>query len=167
MFDDKATGELFRRYGPMVYRRANRLLGNRDDAQEATQEVFIRVLRSAEGDRSMGRTAGWLAQITTHYCLNQLRDTGRRRTLLREPFSSPDELREAATPDPGDLSTLRYLLANADERQATAAIYVYLDGMSYSEAAELLGVSKRTVGNLLERFREWAEIHVATGGREP
>jgi RNA polymerase sigma-70 factor (ECF subfamily) len=36
-------------------------------------------------------------------------------------------------------------------------VYVFLDGMSHEEAAELLGVSKRTVGNLLERFQAWAQ----------
>jgi RNA polymerase sigma-70 factor (ECF subfamily) len=51
---------------------------------------------------------------------------------------------------------LRRLLAEADEQQARAAIYVYLDGMSHEEAAAVLGVSKRTVGNLIDRFLAWA-----------
>ena len=55
-----------------------------------------------------------------------------------------------------DMTTLQQLLREADSRQAEAAVYVHIDGMSYSEAAVLLGVSKRTVGNLIERFNTWA-----------
>ena len=51
---------------------------------------------------------------------------------------------------------MRTLLQEADEEQAKAAVYVYIDGMSQNEAADLLGVSRRTVGNLLDRFNGWA-----------
>ena len=59
------------------------------------------------------------------------------------------------------------LLAEADEKQAQAAVYVYLDGMSHEEAAELLGVSKRTVGNLIDRFVAWAQRRGDKGASNP
>jgi RNA polymerase sigma-70 factor (ECF subfamily) len=147
-------GELFRKHGPLVYRRAFRLLGRREDAEEATQEVFVRVLRSQ--DRFEGRSSitTWLYQITTHYCLNQLRDSGRRRQLFAENMVMAEP---GATPEETDLLHLRRLLATAEKRESQAAVYVYLDGLSHEEAAELLGVSKRTVGNLVDRFLAWAE----------
>jgi RNA polymerase sigma-70 factor (ECF subfamily) len=64
---------------------------------------------------------------------------------------------------PEDVLLMRQLLAEADERQAAAAVYVLMDGMSHEEAAEVLGVSKRTVGNLLERFQAWARERMAAG----
>ncbi len=155
------VGELFRRHGAMVYRRAFRLLGRREDAEEATQEVFIRVMRSGSGFEGRSGVTTWLYQITTHYCLNLLRDRARRRQLLQE--NAPEgEASGAAAPAASELLHLRRLLAEADEQQARAAVYVYLDGMSHEEAAELLGVSKRTVGNLLERFLAWAQQRSAT-----
>ena len=71
--DSAAVGELFRKHGPMVFRRAYRILGRREDAEEAMHEVFIRVMRGA--DRFEGRSgmSTWLYQITTNYCLNLLR----------------------------------------------------------------------------------------------
>jgi RNA polymerase sigma-70 factor (ECF subfamily) len=155
------VGELFRLHGPMVYRRAFRLLGRREDADEAVQEVFIRVMRGASSFEGRSGVTTWLYQITTHYCLNLLRDRARRQQLLQENFE-PNEVQASATPS--ELVLLRRLLAEADEQQARAAIYVYLDGMSHEEAAGVLGVSKRTVGNLIDRFLAWANQRSAPIG---
>jgi RNA polymerase sigma-70 factor (ECF subfamily) len=155
----------------MVYRRALRLLGNRQDAEEAAQEVFVRVLRTEAVYAGRGELIGWLYRITTHYCLNQIRDQRRRRDLFQEHVLPVTPTATKSTPV--DMVMLRWLLAHADERQAQAAIYVYLDGMSYEEAAPLLGVSKRTVGNLLERFQEWcagrisAEVEAQKSSERP
>ena len=114
-------------------------------------------MRSVDTFEGRSGITTWLYQITTHYCLNLIRDRGRRRQLLEQNVvldgTTPDEPGSAAA---SDLVLLRQLLAEADEQQAQAAVYVYLDGMSHEEAAEMLGVSKRTVGNLLERFLSWA-----------
>lgn len=149
------VGALFRQHGPMVYRRALRLLGRREDAEEATQEVFIRVMRSGDSFEGRSGITTWLYQITTHYCLNLLRDRSRRRQLLADNVM-PGEGGAKDGPAAAELVHLRRLLAEADEQQARAAVYVYLDGMSHEEAAAVLGVSKRTVGNLIERFLGWA-----------
>ena len=62
-----------------------------------------------------------------------------------------------------DLTTLRMLLSQADSKLATAAVYVHIDGMSYSEAAEVMGVSKSTVRNLIVRFETWAAKRLEKG----
>jgi RNA polymerase sigma-70 factor (ECF subfamily) len=146
-----------------VYRRALRLLGNPADAEEATQEVFIRALRSVEGFRQQSQLTTWLYQITTHYCLNVIRDRSRRTELYEEHVAPmADGMERSGPSQPEDVVLLRRLLAAADERQAAAAVYVFIDGMSHEEAAEVLGVSKRTVGNLLERFQAWVGAQVAS-----
>lgn len=149
----KEVGALFALHGPMVFRRAMRLMGRKEDAEEATQEVFVRVMRSMAQFDGRSSMSTWLYQITTNYCLNQLRDRSRRRELFEQNMIGEEESQQASLTD---LLLLRRLLAEADEKQACAAVYVYLDGMSHEEAAELLGVSKRTVGNLIERFLAWA-----------
>jgi RNA polymerase sigma-70 factor (ECF subfamily) len=153
------VGELFRLHGAMVYRRALRLLGRKEDADEATQEVFIRVMRSMSEFEGRSSVTTWLYQVTTNYCLNLMRDRGRRRQLFQENVTTPggglfEPTERASTTDQ---LFLRRLLAEADEQQAKAAVYVYFDGLSHEEAAELLGVSKRTVGNLIDRFLAWAQ----------
>ncbi len=166
--DSQQISALFSQHGPRVYRRALRMLGNAADAEEATQEIFIRAFRSAEGFRQQSQLTTWLYQITTHYCLNLIRDRTRRTQLHEEhvaPMEDGSERAEPASPD--DVLLLRRLLSEADERQAAAAVYVLLDGMSHEEAASVLGVSKRTVGNLLERFQAWAAERVAQPPEPP
>ncbi|WNG60761.1 RNA polymerase sigma factor [Archangium gephyra] len=162
--DSQQISLLFNQHGPRVYRRALRLLGNPADAEEATQEIFIRAFRAAGSFRQQSQMTTWLYQITTNYCLNLIRDRS-RRTELHEEHVAPiaDSDSRAASVSPDDLVLLRRLLSEADERQAAAAVYVFLDGMSHEEAASVLGVSKRTVGNLLERFQEWVNARTAGG----
>ena len=138
----------------MVYRRALVLLGDPHEAEDATQEVFVRALKSADKFRAESSVSTWLYRITTNYCLNQVRNRSTRRRLLERHVRDPEV--EQSQPEPANMIAIRRLLARADERQALAAVYVHVDGMRREEAAELLGCSVRTVGNLLDRFSQWA-----------
>jgi RNA polymerase sigma-70 factor (ECF subfamily) len=143
----------------MVFRRALLLLGNRAEAEDATQEVFIRAIENVENFRNESSVSTWLYRITTNYCLNQIRNHKTRRRILEE--HAPDPAVIALRSEPSQLIAIRRLLAEADERQAAAAVYVHVDGMRREEVAEVLGCSVRTVGNLLDRFGEWARVRLA------
>lgn len=149
------VAELFQKYGAIVYHKALRLLGSHAEAEDAVQEIFIRAMRNLSGLHNQGALGGWLSQITANYCLDILRQRSRHRRLLEKNIEASDEqVQGAAT---SDLVLLRQLLSEADPQQAQAVIHVYLDDMSHEQAAELLGVSKRSVGNLVERFLTWAQ----------
>jgi len=151
--DSQDVARLFQKHGPLVYGRARRLLGTHEDAEEATQEIFIRVL----GGRELpppGELILWLCRMTTNYCLNKLRDGQRRSQLFSQRFAPATS--DSHSGNAEALAQVRALLQHADGRQAQAAVYVYVDGMSHDEAAEMMGVSPRTVGNLLIRFQQWA-----------
>ena len=148
----------------MVYARALHILGNSADAQEATQEVFIRAMKAMGKFEGRSQVHTWLHSITTNYCLNQIRNWKRRRELLQEQGGVAAGSGQADERPRADRVVLvRQLLAEADEDQAKAAWYVHVDGMSHAEAAQRLNVSKRTVGNLLERFRARAQERLAQG----
>lgn len=153
---------IFDTHGPMVFHRARRLLGNDADAEEAVQEVFVRAFRSADRYETRSSVATWLYSITTNWCLNRIRDRKRRRELWNEKVA-PAEPRSSGALSHEEIIALRAVLAEADERQAQAAVCVYMDGMSHEEAAEVLGVSRRTVGNLLERFAAFARARLSNG----
>ena len=148
------VGALFDRYSPMVYRRAMRILGNHEDAEEATNEVFIRALKNSERFEDRSSVSTWLYSITTNYCLNKLRDRKRRQELWEQNVAPQAATSTSTNPD--KLMLVRRLIRDADPQQATAALHVHVDGMSHAEAAKVLGVSRRTIGNLLERFAAWA-----------
>ena len=155
----------FEEYGPFVYARALHILGNAADAQEATQEVFVRVMRGLDRFEGRSHPRAWLRSITTNYCINQLRNWKRRRELLEEHVA-----RQPA-PEPESAAVRRRLLvqellAEVDEAQAKAAWYVFVDGLSHRETADRMGVSRRTVGNLVERFRERAAALLAASSPE-
>src|SRR5579872_1399383 len=76
--------ELWKSHGHLVYHRARRILGNEEDAADATQEIFIRAIRGAEGFQGQSQVTTWLYRITTNYCLNVIRDRRRRRELFEE-----------------------------------------------------------------------------------
>lgn len=156
---------LFKKYGPTVYRRALQILGNEADAKEAAQEVFIRAIRHSEGFEGRSQVSTWLYRITTNYCLNKIRDSKRRRELVQEHGLRPEMDGGLPTQALADHVVLvRRLLSVADAEQARAALCVYVDGMSHAEAAKILKVSRRTVGNLLDRFNEWAQKYVKDQG---
>lgn len=137
----------------MVMRRARAILGSEAEAEEATQDVFIKAMQSLDHFEGRSRISSWLYKITTNMCINRLRTRNRRKELREQYLSEPEQISHH-----GNVVVARELLAKAPEKRwAEAAIYVYIDGMSHQEASELLGVSKRTVGNLLLRFQEWAQ----------
>ena len=147
--------ELFEKHAGMVYRRCQRLLGGAADAEEATEEVFVRAMRGwAEFDHRSAEST-WLYQITTHYGLDLLRQNARRRRWLQQQSVASEAPAEEASA--ADLLHLRRLLAEADEEQARAVVYVYFDDVTHEQAGAVLGISKRTVGNLIERFLAWAK----------
>jgi len=165
MLADEDIDALFRSYGPLVYNRARQLLGNPADAEEATQEVFLKILENSRPLQGEARPAGWLYRVTTNHCLNRLRDRTRRKALRERRLAVAGD-DTAASPRAEPLVLLRRLLADADEDCARAAVYVHLDDMSHAEVARLLGVSRRTVGNLVERFRSQAAALLGEGEGE-
>jgi RNA polymerase sigma-70 factor (ECF subfamily) len=151
---------LYRRYGPLVFRRARQLLGNDEAAWDVVQEVFLRALRSETGFRNEASPTTWLYRITTNYCFNVTRDKTRRRARLAEglPVGSAPVVTE------GEGQESRLLLAELLERipveLCEVAVYYYVDRMNQDEIAATVGTSRKTVGNRLREFRARAQTLV-------
>lgn len=150
--DASTIDELYRRYGPVVLRRARAILGNEDMARDLLQEVFVKVVEQKGRFRGEASPMTWIYRITTNLCLNRLRDGLRRDELLRER-GSPLRVVEPTT---DERLTLAAILRKVPEELWTIAVYHHVDRMSHAEIAEILGVSRRTVGNRLEEFRRRA-----------
>ncbi len=152
--DQASVETLYRRYGPTVLRRARSILRDDASAGDAMQEVFIRLLRREPELAEQSSPLAWLYRITTNYCLNLLRDSARRRALLREHVPGGE-------PSAGDDPTeSRYLIAQLLDRLplelCEIAVYHHVDRMSQYEIADLMKVSRRTIGNRLEEFQSLA-----------
>jgi RNA polymerase sigma factor (sigma-70 family) len=107
-------------------------------------------------DQYAGRSAlsTFLYRMTTNACLNHLRNQRtRERLLAREAVARTNQSSESASPDRA--VQLRHLLRQMPEPLAQVAVYYYLDELTHEEIAEIMGCSRRHVGNLLGRLDQW------------
>jgi len=129
------------------------------------QEVFVRVIAAMGEFRGQSQPSTWLYRITTNLCLNRIRDSKRRRDRLAEAADDGREpMAPAPPPTPEARSTLSALLARVSEELAQVAVFYYVDDMDQAEIAAVLGVSRRTIGYRLDRFREEAQRVLGEGG---
>lgn len=162
--------EVVREHSTRVYRLAYRLTGNRADAEDLTQEVFLRVFRSLSTYQP-GTFEGWLHRITTNLFLDQARRRGRVRM---ETLGDAAELLPASVE--GGSPERRFEHANLDlDVQAAldalspefraAVVLCDIEGLSYEEIATTLGVSMGTVRSRIHRAR--ARLREALAHRAP
>ena len=151
-----AWDDIVREHGDRVYRLAYRLSGNAHDAEDITQETFIRVFRSLDGYRP-GSFEGWLHRITTNVFLDLVRRRQRirmeslpeetDRIAGREP--SPEQAFHDANLDPDLQAALDDLLPEF----RAVVVLCDVEGLSYEEIGATLGVKLGTVRSRIHRGR--------------
>ena len=150
--------EVVREHGDRVYRLAYRLTGNTHDAEDLTQETFIRVFRSLASYKP-GTFEGWLHRITTNLFLDQARRKQRIRfdALSDEAASRlPSAL---PTPDVAQLDRMfdadvEAALASLAPDFRAAVVLCDVEGLSYEEIGATLGVKLGTVRSRIHRGRQ-------------
>ena len=161
--------DLVRQHSSRVYRLAYRLTGNQHDAEDLTQEVFVRVFRSLSS-YTPGTFEGWLHRITTNLFLDMARRRQRIRFeglgdqavgLLRDDEPTPAQAFDARHLDTDVQQALEAL---APEYRA-AVVLCDIEGLSYEEIAATLGVKLGTVRSRIHRGR--AQLRAALDHRRP
>ena len=149
--------EVVRQHSPRVYRLAYRLSGNQQDAEDLTQETFVRVFRSL-ANYQPGTFEGWLHRITTNLFLDLVRRRQRIRfdalpddsERLPGRERSPEQVYADGHLDPDIQSALDAL--PADFR--VAVVLCDIEGLSYEEIATTLGIKLGTVRSRIHRGRQ-------------
>lgn len=158
--DQAAFQELVERYQGAVYNLAYRMLGAPEEAEDAAQEIFVRIYRQlARYDRSR-KFSTWVLAIATNYCIDQLR---RRRLQLVPleniiPWAKAREAgpeREALDREASD--ELQTLLRRLPEKYRAVLILRYWEELSCAEIGEVLQVPEGTVKTQLHRARKALE----------
>lgn len=160
--------ELVRDHSAQVYRLAYRLTGNQHDAEDLTQDVFVRVFKSIHTFQP-GTLEGWLHRITTNLFLDQAR---RRQRIKMDALSvAPDHVWGAAS-GPEDLhvdgeldADVATALKALSPEQRVAVVLCDIEGMSYEEIAKVLDVKLGTVRSRIARGR--ATLRDALAHRAP
>ena len=161
--------DVVRDHGPRVYRLAYRLTGNQHDAEDLTQEVFVRVFRSLS-QYTPGSMEGWLHRITTNLFLDQVR----RKARIRFDGLPEDAADRLATREPGPAQLIDDRAYDADVQEALDALHpdfrvgvvlCDVEGMSYEEISDVLGIKLGTVRSRIHRGR--AALREALAHRTP
>ena len=166
--DEAAFEQLVRRHQRYVFNLAYRVLGDYAEAEDMTQEAFVRAWRGLPGFRGQARFTTWLYRIVHNLCLNRL--PGLRRELLQVELL--EEVLSSSAPSLPELFEARertaFLHTELDrlpEKYRLVLTLRYLQGLSYAEIAAALDVPMGTVKThlhrarrlLMERLRQWEE----------
>ena len=159
--DIDAYSSLVRRYQDSFFRFATRMLGNRDDADDALQSAFVRAYRKLADCRDPSRFGAWLYQIVINECRTfAMRRDRRERRLVRDDQNLQDMSvsGETTVADLAEIEEVQRALDRIDAQQREAFLLKHVEEMSYEEMAALTGDSvsalKMRVKRACDRLRQ-------------
>jgi RNA polymerase sigma-70 factor (ECF subfamily) len=169
--DGAAFDELVRRYRLRVFGRFCRWLGDRAEAEDLTQDVFLRVYRYRDRYQPRAKFATWLFHITRNVARNALRSRRRRPCLRLETLAGPGDAfgAEWLLPDRGEppsrpleraelAGQVRSAVSGLAERQRTAVELHQFHERTYTEVAAALDMSPKAAKSLLYRARNQLRV---------
>jgi len=155
--DRSAFGQLVARHERRIYGICLRMLGNREDAQDAAQEAFVAALRRASTYRQAAAFSTWLYRIAVNAATDQARRRARARTTPLDPEEQPGLPREAVASDPGETVATAVAVQSALTRIPVdfrvAVVLCDLLRLPYAEAADILEVPVGTLKSRVFRGR--------------
>ncbi|HMK76225.1 MAG TPA: sigma-70 family RNA polymerase sigma factor [Thermodesulfobacteriota bacterium] len=166
--DQRAFAEMVLQSQKKVFNIAYRMLGNSEEAKDLAQEVFVSVFNSIKHLREEIKFDSWLTQITLNHCRNRWKYLKRRQYFNSDSLDDPVEAEDGDVPraiyDPSDNPETLYEkkmiqelvqrgLQKLKEDQRELLVLRDLQGFSYEEMCELLGLPEGTIKSKLHRAR--------------
>lgn len=140
--DHEAFESLVRRYQRMIYALTYRMTGSTADAEDLTQETFIRAHEQLAAFRRDAKFSSWLYRIAVNHCLNWRKRAIRREELLEDWANQRDGNLASGG---GQVYEVELALLKLAPKQRAAVVLTTYDGLSHAEAARMLGCSETTV----------------------
>lgn len=165
--DESAFAELVEKYQNRVLSVLYNAIGNLDEAEDLTQEVFLRVYRARHGYQPSAKFSTWIFTIANNLALNARRSRKSRRSVTIQGRASgplgPRPQEQLAT-EPGPTASgqlrasevaelVREAVAQLDERQRMAVLLNKFEDLGYAEIARIMGTTPTAVKSLLSRAR--------------
>jgi RNA polymerase sigma-70 factor (ECF subfamily) len=156
--DGVAFTALMDRFRERVWRVCWRLMGSEHDAEDAAQEVFVRLFFERERFQGRSRYATWVHAVAIRTCLSLRRSRSRRRR--REEPGDGDQIETAAArqPSPGDAVAATHdiekLLDGLDEEDRALVLMRFAENHDYDELAEMFGTTPGACRMRISRIRE-------------
>lgn len=133
-------------YGNSLYRLCSVMTGNREDADDAVQECFLRYIEKASDFNDSEHEKAWLIRVASNICKDIL------RKRKHQSFVSLDEIRNLGTRE--DNAQILGMLVSLEEKYRIVIHLHYVEGYKAREIASLLGISEAAVKKRLQRGRE-------------
>ncbi len=154
--DDSAFAAIYEYYSDAIHRYTFRLLGNQEQADDITQDTFIKAYQNIGQLGGDPNLSAWLYRIASNACLDALR---RRKRISWLPMLADSDRDEAFTeddfaPQVAENQAVRRVLADMPAQLAMTLVLRTVEGFSCEEIAEIMNVPKGTVFSRLARSRE-------------
>lgn len=147
-FSDEEFETAYKKHADVLYRLALSYLKNKEDAEDAVQDAFVKYFCGFHLPVSEDQTRAWLIRVTINHCHDLLR---KRSYRMHDSLEDVVELVAAEEPETKDLLEL---IRNLPDKYKDVIILHYLEGYSVEEAAGILGVSPSAIKMRLKRGRE-------------
>ena len=144
--DQQEAQQLVEAHGQAVYRLAYARTGSRADAEDITQETFLRLVAAAPVFRDENHCRAWLLRVALNCAADLHRSAWRRRRVTLE------EAAAVAAPEPAEDGVLDAVLALPEAYRAPVHLFYY-EEMSVAEIAQVLGKREGTIRTRLSRAR--------------
>ncbi len=168
--DKERFREIINKYKKVVYNHARSFLRNAQEAEDASQEIFLSIYNNISSFRGDSKLSTWIYRITVNTCKNKLKQMKRLKSQIAdEPYNEGDEeldrtvanIREKEEKEPDNIfasETLRdSIMKRMDElteEQKNVIVLRDVDGLSYDEIGEVMKLSVSAVKSKLFRARE-------------
>jgi RNA polymerase sigma-70 factor (ECF subfamily) len=173
--DEAAFSAFVLRYQERVFRLLLRMLGERAEAEDLAQEVFISIFKAIDGFRGESQLSTWVYRVAANHCRNRIKYLARRRRQMTEGYDegevqpllsattprseAPDQLMEARQTE----RLLQEGLLSLDEEQRELIVLREVEHLSYEEIMVITGLPEGTVKSRLHRaragLRDYIERH--------
>jgi RNA polymerase sigma-70 factor (ECF subfamily) len=164
--DEQAFNEMVRQYGDKVFSLVYRMIGNRAEADDVAQDVFITVFKTIDTFRGEAKFSTWLLRIAANHSKNRIKYLARRPTdangdgndgvaaipgapPVQGHIAGPDAMLEAAEAD----RLMQEGIAELDEEHRLLVILRDVEELSYQEIGDITGLAEGTIKSRLHRAR--------------
>ena len=158
--ENDAWSEIVARYRRRVFHIAYKFTSKHDQAEDLTQDIFVKLLRSLDKFHRDADFGTWLTSVARHYCIDHYRASKREREVLVEDLVAFDHAPAAsgnpqrALEDRDTKTLLRRGLDQLPPKLREAVVLRDLQGLTYQEMASRLGLPEGTVKSRINRGRE-------------
>jgi len=168
--NQEAFSEIVKRYQNKIYSYASRLVGNRDEAEDLTQEVFIKVYKNLYGFDIKRKFSSWIYRIAHNESVNHIKKRSYFKILsieqndfLKNTMSSTENLIEEIIQKESS-EKIRKLLDKISFKYKEVLVLRYFEEKSYEEMSDILRIPTNTVGTLINRAKGQLEQIVKKEG---